>query len=192
MNAPTRPLRFDNRSRRAKLTLEQFYAIDETGIFGDARTELIDGQIYVMNALHLPHARTKRDIEFALIGLLRGQPDLEVIGDVTVELDDYNGPQPDISILRRTDAQKGAPGEAMLIAIEVADSERRDLGLKRRLYARHGVPEYWVALVKSRTIRRFSDLRDGAYQSDDRFMFDQILPSATLPGVILPQDWCTH
>jgi Uma2 family endonuclease len=188
MNAHVQFSRSVGSPRRLKLAIDQYYAVCEAGLFqADERTELIDGQIYIMNALHLPHARIAGQIEFALRSAISGRTEIEAIGGVTVELQPNNAPIPDVSVIRRVDAEKGVPDGNLLLAIEVADStERRDMGLKRRLYARHGVPEYWVALVRKRRIVRFSEPEAGDYKRRDDFVFGDCVPSCTIAGVSLP------
>lgn len=60
-----------------------------------------------------------------------------------LKFSEFDAPEPDIAFLtRRTSRPKS--GEVLLV-VEVADTSRgRDLGLKARIYARHGVREYWV------------------------------------------------
>ena len=53
-----------------------------------------------------------------------------------------------------------------LLVIEVADSSPRyDLSLKSELYARAGIPEYWVVDLPNRVLVVFRDPREGAYET---------------------------
>jgi Uma2 family endonuclease len=78
-------------------------------------------------------------------------------------------PEPDISIVRGTtdlyaDRHPG-PGDVGLV-IEVADSSlTRDRGIKKRIYARAGVPVYWLIDLNSRTLEIYSDPNDEDYLS---------------------------
>lgn len=66
----------------------------------------------------------------------------------STELSDDSLPEPDIAIGEPSDA-KIFPGPAMRVAIEVSDSTLDlDLGRKARLYARYGLPEYWVSMSR--------------------------------------------
>ena len=182
--APTTP-------RRARLSVEQYYAICEAGVLSDhERTELINGEIFIMNAVYRAHARVRGEIEFALRQALAGRSDIEVLGEVTAELSPDTAPMPDISISKRVSGDKGIPDGALLLAIEVADTtERRDLGTKRKLYARHGVPEYWVVLVKKQEVVRFAEPLNGDYRQRESFPFGAGVESVTLDGVVLPEGW---
>jgi Uma2 family endonuclease len=65
-----------------------------------------------------------------------------------IQLDDLSESQPDFTVLKpRDDDYRRAmprPDEVLLI-IEVADSSLAyDRNVKRSLYARHGIPEFWI------------------------------------------------
>lgn len=80
-----------------------------------------------------------------------------------------NEPAPDILVLRRRmDAFRtgNIPPEELILVVEVADSTlSSDLRVKASLYARAGVPEYWVADVPNRRIIVHREPADGRYQS---------------------------
>lgn len=191
MNAP---FRLEARARqtrpvRARLTLDDYYTMSEIGLldrFG--RTELIDGEIIALNALHLPHALTHKQIFKALDRSVDASAlPFEVLGEVTAEVDRHNGPLPDIAIVDLAaieDQTKGAPIAAIKLLVEVsASSARRDLGKKRKLYARGGLPEYWVAVIPQGLFVRFADPKDGDYLRRDELPFAGGIESVTLPGV---------
>lgn len=182
-------LPLDNRPRKAWLTIEQFYLIGESGAFDDyAKTELLDGEIHVVNSQFLPHMRVKRTIFLALQASLEaaGSP-LEMGIEGAVELGLNNVPEPDVFIFDARDAVRGVPDGSVRLIVEVADlSERRDLGFKKRIYARNRVPEYWVAVVRTGRIERFADPVDGDYAHHDSIAFSEGLAALTLPEAVLP------
>jgi Uma2 family endonuclease len=63
-------------------------------------------------------------------------------------------PEPDLAVVRAEDeTAAGRHPSTALLVIEIADSSaRHDLEVKARLYARAGIPEYWLVLVKDRAI----------------------------------------
>jgi len=66
--------------------------------------------------------------------------------------------EPDVCIypagMRNTDVR----GADILLAVEVSDSSLRyDLGKKARLYAAHGVRDYWVVDLETETLHRHSE-----------------------------------
>jgi Uma2 family endonuclease len=191
MNAPAR-IQSLSRSVRARLTINDYYQMNDMGLldrFG--RTELIDGEIIVLNSLYIPHARTHMRVLLALNQsvVTSGLP-IEVLGELTAELGPVDGPLPDITILDTevaARAMQGVPKAALRLVVEIADSSaRRDLGKKRKLYASRDVPEYWVVVISKGTIERFADPVDGDYKRHDSFAFADAVDSVTLPGVGIP------
>jgi Uma2 family endonuclease len=91
-------------------------------------------------------------------------------------------PQPDFALVRRTaDAYRHEHPTAkdVLLLIEVSDSTLRyDLDTKARLYAAHGIPEYWVIdLVNRRVVRHRVPSRKQYTQRDERAAGTVPLPS---------------
>lgn len=132
---------------RHRLSVDQYHRMAETGVLEpDARVELIEGELIEMAAIGSRH--------FAAVSRLNRQL-IEAAGSRAVvsvrsclRLDRYNQPEPDLAILRpRADFYAAAlpTGADSLLVIEVSDTTLTfDLRVKARLYAMHGVPEYWV------------------------------------------------
>jgi Uma2 family endonuclease len=56
--------------------------------------------------------------------------------------------------------------QEVLLLIEVADSSlEQDLGEKAKLYAEHGIPEYWVVAVEAEQVHIHRLPDKGQYQS---------------------------
>jgi Uma2 family endonuclease len=187
MNAPFQPYASPSRPAPARLTIDQYYAICESGALDEYnRTELLDGRIYQMNAQYTAHMRAKLALFRALDPLVRACG-AELGMEATIEIGARNAPQPDLFVWTGKDVGKGAPDGTVLIAIEVADSsERHDLGKKRRIYARGGVREYWVAVLRTQTVERFAEPADGDYRRHDSFAFADAINSVTMPGIGIP------
>lgn len=88
--------------------------------------------------------------------------------DVAPEDNPTSEPEPDITVLNRPADELGrnpAPGDIALI-VEVSDSTLdHDLGPKAKLYARAGIPEYWVIDVKGRRIHQHREPSAEGYAS---------------------------
>jgi Uma2 family endonuclease len=80
-------------------------------------------------------------------------------------------PEPDVAVLREYKAEyrkRHPTGEETELVVEIADSSlASDLSIKRRLYARAGVPEYWVVDLNNRrlVVHRGLDMTKGEYAS---------------------------
>jgi Uma2 family endonuclease len=109
-------------------------------------TELIEGFVYDLSPEHVLHARTGWAVGKAIEQAL---PDLEVVPGGTVRLDDLSLPAPDVIAFSGDVTDDLAPldGHLVRIAVEVSVTTlAKDLGPKLRMYARAGVPEYWVVV----------------------------------------------
>ena len=77
-------------------------------------------------------------------------------------------PEPDIAIAKfsNDDYRSHHPNaEELFLVIEVADSSLAiDRTVKTPLYAKAGIPEYWIVNIQDRQIEVFSKPENGAYQ----------------------------
>lgn len=172
---------------RHLLTVDEFLILDEAGAFRDlGRVELIEGEIFVMAPLYYPHGRILLDLTVALDAAVRRVgPPLQALTPVSARLSDNSLPEADLLVVDATTADDGFVTPAMVrIMVEVAASSlAHDLGSKLRLYARSGVPEYWVADVNGREIIRFHAPTGDSYAERTTFAFGNTVPSATIPGL---------
>ena len=65
---------------------------------------------------------------------------------------------------------------------------RRDLVRKHELYARAGIPEYWVVDVDGRRIVVHRGPHEGAYERVTELRSGELLGSEALTGIELPLD----
>jgi Uma2 family endonuclease len=152
---------------RHRFTVDEFHRMGEVGIFSeDDRVELINGEIVEMTPIGSTHATCVRDLDEWLQPLLRGEAVVSAQQPLTVEFD--GEPIPDITILRpRADRYRHAhPTSAdALLVVEVADSSVLfDRNVKSRMYARAGIPEYWVVDLPRGRVAVFLLPDGGEYQ----------------------------
>ena len=77
-------------------------------------------------------------------------------------------------------------GPTVLLAIEIADTTLdTGLGRKAALYARHGVPEYWVVDVERRVIHQFWSPASGEFADNRETAFGELVTAATIAGLII-------
>ena len=91
---------------------------------------------------------------------------------------------------RRDDAPETEAGllplEGVQILMEVARTTlRKDMTVKRDIYARAGVPEYWVVDVKKAEVHRYADPQDGAYRQEPAIPLAGPLASPTITGLLI-------
>ena len=149
------------------ISVDEYERMGCAGIFGgDARLELLEGEIYEISPIGSPHAACVTILHQLLTLKFAGK--LIVISQNPVRLDDFSEPQPDIAIVRwRDDFYKhGHPTPAdVLLVIEVADSTvESDRTYKMPLYAKAGIPEAWLVNLPDEKIELYAEPADGAYQ----------------------------
>jgi Uma2 family endonuclease len=109
------------------------------------RVELIDGVIYDVSPEMNLHARAVMAILKLLVARF---PDRLVMNCGSVRIDSGSLWEPDLYVVNVVpdhafDTYPDASD--LLLAVEVSGSTwSRDAGLKRDVYARNGIPEYWV------------------------------------------------
>lgn len=170
---------------RHLLTVRDFLTLDEAGAFDDVGpVELIEGEIFRMAPLHRPHARVTMILSSlidAAVEALGGS--VEALSEPSAELDMHSLPQADIVIADAAVEEFVTPRTARL-SVEISSSSlKHDLGRKLRLYARSGVPEYWVVDINGRRIIRFHAPAGEAYAERREFAFGDTIASATIPGL---------
>ena len=130
------------------LTIADLVAIPDDG----NKYELIEGEIYVSAAPSLVHQITLHNFQMAFGSYLTNNPIGIVVPSPGVIFDDFNSVIPDIVFFRHErrseiasgDWLNGAPDLVIEIVSPGAENERCDRVLKRRLYGRFGVKEYWL------------------------------------------------
>jgi Uma2 family endonuclease len=130
----------------------------EKGVFGPKdRIELLGGLLVVREPQGSPHAMGIRMAEEALRRVFASGWDVR--GQLPVALDEDSEPEPDISVVPGSfrDYRQAHPARAVLI-VEVAESSLRlDRGEKGSLYARAGVPDYWIVNLVDHVLEVYRD-----------------------------------
>src|SRR5262245_59515823 len=126
-------------------TRVEYERLIDLGVFRPGeRLELIDGLLVVREPQGTRHAAAIRRVLDALRQALGDA--WQIDSQLPVALDDDSEPEPDISVAPRDpDAYRDGHPSLPLLIIEVAESSYHIYReYKSSLYARAGVPEYWV------------------------------------------------
>ena len=173
-----------------KLTYDDFVLFPDDG----KRHELIDGEHYVTPSPSTKHQRISGNLHF----LIRAWLETHAIGQVffapyDVVLSQFDVVEPDLLYLSQERAAavltplhvRGVP--ELVVEIASKGTRKRDETIKRRLYERTGVTEYWVvdpAIDVVRVYRRaeagFARPVELAREAGD------VLTTPLLPGLELP------
>jgi Uma2 family endonuclease len=128
-----------------RIRVEEYHRMIEAGILGeDEKVQLIDGMLVAMTPQGRAHAFVIQELNHILVRQLGD--DLGVLSQLPLTLTGDSEPEPDLAVVRAADVASSTrhPGSALLV-IEVADESLRfDRQTKAALYARNGIPEYWI------------------------------------------------
>ena len=178
-------------STTARITVEQYDEMIRQGCFEPSEehhVELIYGEISpMMSPINPPHDDTVDLLnEWSFACLPRGTIRVRVQGSFGIPLLD-SVPQPDIAWLKPGHYRTQRPlPEDVLLVIEVADSSlAKDRGIKAKLYAEAGIPDYWIVNLRDRTIEVHRDPQGSSYRSlEIRRIGEEVRPLA-FPDVAL-------
>lgn len=166
------------------VTYEMYAAMPDDG----ERYEIFDGVLEMMAPGPSPmHQFVSSDLEFMLKASCR-RDYLIVDAPIDVILGQTNVVQPDLLMVHRSRlhiiTKRGIEGVPDLVVETLSPgSRKRDRIIKSNLYARHGVPEYWVIDIDSRTLEQYR-LTDGPqYELINLFEGDDLVYSDRLPCV---------
>jgi Uma2 family endonuclease len=173
------PLSGDPPLPRKRFTRSEVDQMLATGIFAGQRFELIDGELIDKMGQKPLHASTIQRCMLLLLKifgaeLVRVQLPIEA-GAVD---QDRSVPEPDLAVLAeaKPDFSRRHPnGRELVLLIEVSDTTlRHDATHKRDLYARAGVPEYWVIDLNARRliVHRDPDPEKSQYASIQNYAED--------------------
>lgn len=135
-------------SVRKHLTdIQEWRKLGEANIFPPgSRLELIEGEILEMAPIGFNHSGHLNRIN-KLLTLLAADGSITSVQN-PLQLGDLSEPEPDFMLLKpNADFYSSCHPNAgdVLLLIEVADSSLSfDQSQKQRLYALHGIPEYWL------------------------------------------------
>jgi len=153
------------------------------------RYELIEGELFVSRAPGIPHQRVVLNLEIVLSNYLRDHPIGILVPGAGAIFSDYDAVIPDLAFVRNERWDQVVTGEkftgALDLVIEVtapgAENRRRDLLVKRQLYGKYGVAEYWVVDSDNRQIEVYR-LQDQRLESAGNFKNSDELDTPLLPG----------
>jgi Uma2 family endonuclease len=171
---------------RRPITVTEYHRMGEVGILGERdRVELIEGELVAMSPIGSYHHGTVNQLTHALVHAVGERAIVSVQGPV--RLDDLSEPEPDFALLKpRPDFYRDAHAQPadVLLLIEVADTSLNyDRNVKRMLYARHAIPEFWIVDLTSREVEVCRAPKADGYAAVQRVGREDELEPELLPGV---------
>ncbi len=167
---------------------EEYERAIQAGIFQeDEPVELIDGRLIVAEPQSSPHAT---GIELAADALRQAfGAGWRVRVQLPLALGEWSEPEPDLAVVpgEARDYRDAHPSHAVLVVEITGASVRLDRGLKAPVYARAGIPEYWLVNLADRAVEVHRepgrDARGWRYRSVERAEPPAILRALAAPTV---------
>ena len=153
----------------------------DTGAFADERIELIDGWLVTMSPQDAQHAYTVQRLARELTVNLDRRAAVRT--QMPLALSDVSEPEPDVAVVHDADYSVHHPSTAFLIVEVSTSSLRRDRTVKAPIYARAGIPDYWIIDLQSRLVDVHRGPSDAGYSNVTSHREDEALTLLNFPDV---------
>lgn len=158
----------------------EYHALIRDGVLDeDDKVELLRGTITAKPPEGVAHARAIVFLNEHFV--LAVSPAVKVRVQMPLTLGDDSEPEPDIALVTAAEAARTDehPHTALLVVEVAGSSLKQDRELKAGIYARAGIPEYWIVNLEARCVEvhRDPDPLDGRYAT---------LLTTTAPDVVVP------
>lgn len=168
-------------------TREECAVLERTGVLDQKGYELIEGELILKMGKNYPHMLALSVLTgwlYSVFGIVFVMPEPSI--DLRPEDNPTSEPQPDVVVLNRsirTISGRPRPEEVSLVA-EVSDTSiSLDLNVKAGLYARAGIPEYWLVDVEGRRLIVHRRPSGGRYLDVSRYSEDEMAATLGAPEV---------
>jgi len=162
-----------------RLSVAQSHAMIDAGILvDDDPVELLEGWLVEKMSKRRLHVRA---LSRVVNMLQRTLPQGWFVSAQNPISTKESEPEPDAAVVRGINdddyPDENPTGADVALVIEVSDATlRTDRAIKRRIYARAGIPVYWIVNLVDRQIEVFSEPQDGSYQKQQVYAETSIIP----------------
>lgn len=157
----------------------------EAGVFDeDEPLELLEGVIVAMSPQRPPHSQIIQRLSDPVF--VRVPPEFVLRCQLPLSFAPHSEPEPDVAIVRRTDAasMRHHPTTASLIFEVAGESLRTDRVVKAGIYSGAAIPEYVIVNVDAQGLEVHREPDPGArrYRSLSTLSVGDRFDSAAVPG----------
>ena len=151
------------------------------------RYELYDGEVFVVPAPLPRHQITQQNIVLLLASYARETGGFAIQSPIDIVFSDYDVLQPDVVFFTAARGHlvdldrviRDAPD--LCVEVLSPSTASTDRGKKTQMFARYGVPEYWIVDPVAATIEIY-ELDAGRFELRRTISGDDAVTSRTLPG----------
>lgn len=168
--------------------IAEWHRMGEAGIFPpESHLELIEGEILSMAPIGFNHAGHVDRLNRIFSHLWSEGIGVRV--QSPLQLGDLSEPEPDV-LLIKADANdyttRHPTATDVLLLIEVSDTTLRfDREQKRRLYACHAIPEYWIVNLVDNRLEVYRQPENGDYRDQRTLSNSDSLSLVSLPDLVV-------
>ena len=176
-HAPTTPS--DVFAELYRFTVAQFDRMVQDGTIGKhERVELIEGLVVTKMGKNPPHVFAGK------LGLKRLErlvsPGWHIGKEDPVVVSEWGKPEPDLSVVRGTEndyLDRAVTAADVGLVVEIAESSLvTDRTEMNKVYARAGIPVYWIINLVDRQVEVYTQPSNDGYRSREDFAWDQDVP----------------
>jgi Uma2 family endonuclease len=151
-----------------RLTLEQYEAMVASGVFrGRERFHLINGYLVAKMTQNDPHATADELCGDALDRIVPAGWHVRAAKPIRIP-SQASKPEPDRCVVRgsiRDYARRSPEPADIALVAEIADSSLSEDRKRALLYARAGIPVYWIVNLIDRQVEVYTDPNPAGYQA---------------------------
>jgi Uma2 family endonuclease len=172
-----------------KFTLEQFEKMSNEGQFGDARVELLNGEITVKGRQAPHHAQAIRKLTRNFILNLEERACVSPQLPMLLPFPPADFVLPDVALLKVPTEEydnRNVESRDALLVIEVSDTTLvRDQCVKLEAYARNTIPEVWILNLNKNLLEVYREPFDTEYASKRTYKVGEKVAPLEFPDVLL-------
>jgi Uma2 family endonuclease len=147
--------------QRRPITRAEYRAMEEAGLFDDERDELLDGVIVRKMTRGVPDDSVIERLSELLLPRLIRRARVRI--QLAFAASEFSEAEPNVAVVSKDEPKADHPAHALLLIEVAASTLRLDRGIKASIYARAGVPAYFVVNVEGRSLEAYSAPENGRY-----------------------------
>ena len=171
-----------------RISVDVYHRMIDAGILGeDDRVELLEGVIVAMPPQRADHSALIARLTRWLVRAAGDEYSVRV--QLPLAVSDDSEPEPDLALVRAADESlRAQPAWAALVVEGSRTTLDTDRRIKGALYARAGIPEYWLVDVVSETVEVYAepDTDASRYRTLVTIGREGSLRAAALPTLAIP------
>lgn len=142
---------------RKKWCMQECEFLVKSGLLTPGKYELIEGEIIFKSGQDRLHIAAVTQI-IAVLSAIFGMRSIQCQAQIGIGVkDEFNDPEPDIAVLKGITSDysdhEPDPAKDVLLVVEASlTTLPGDVSTKAMLYAKHGIPEYWVVSIANREL----------------------------------------